>query len=213
VLSAPDPEAPFVHPTAIVETGVVLGPGTRVWDAAHIRKGARLGRSVLVGGKAYVAYDVTIGDFVKLNASVYVCARVTIEDFVMVAAHAVFTNERFPRAGDDGLGGLRTSAPTAATLATRVRRGATIGANATIGPGLEIGEFAMVGMGAVVTRDVPPHALVLGNPARVRGFVCVCGPPIALGPAPPTPTEVACAACGRRYRVGPLGAMLLGSES
>jgi acetyltransferase-like isoleucine patch superfamily enzyme len=164
-----------IHPTALVEDGVAIGAGTAVWDGAHLRAGARIGRDCIVGEKTYVAYDVVVGDRVKLNACVYVCARVVIEDGVLVAAHTVFTNERLPRACDPELRALRTSAPTGATLRTVVRRGASIGANCTIGPGLELGEFCMVGMGSVVTHDVPAHALVAGNPARLVGLVCRCG--------------------------------------
>jgi acetyltransferase-like isoleucine patch superfamily enzyme len=177
--NGPDSNGVRVHPTALVEPGVELGEGTAVWDGAHLRRGARLGRSCIVGEKAYVAYDVRIGDLVKLNACVYVCAGVEIEDGVMVSAHVVFTNERFPRATDPDLRELRTSAPTDATLPTFVRRGATIGANSTIGPGLELGAFCMIGMGSIVASDVPPHALVAGSPARLFGAVCRCGRQVA----------------------------------
>jgi UDP-2-acetamido-3-amino-2,3-dideoxy-glucuronate N-acetyltransferase len=169
----------WIHPTALLEDGVAVGEGTKVWDNVHIRRGAKVGRSSIIGEKTYVAYDVSIGSFVKINASVYICAEVTIEDFCMISAHTVFTNDRFPRAGNRALTGLETSEPTDDTLATRVARGSTIGANATIGPGLTLGEFSMVGMGSVVTRSVPPYALVLGNPARHVGWVCQCGHPIA----------------------------------
>ncbi len=190
---------PRVHPSALVEAEVVLGDGTSVWDGVHIRRGARIGRQCIVGEKTYVAYDVHIGDLCKLNACVYVCAGVTLEDGVMVSAHTVFTNDRFPRATDPEVTALQTSDPTAETLTTVVRRGATIGANCTIGPGLELGEFCMVGMGSVVTRDVPAHALVLGNPARLRGLVCRCGEPVLKVPegAPVAPGEHACHRCGR----------------
>ncbi|MBI4604756.1 MAG: N-acetyltransferase [Planctomycetes bacterium] len=193
----------WTHPTALVEEGVVLGAGTKVWDGVHIRRGARIGRSTIVGEKTYIAYDVVIGDFVKINACVYICAGVAIEDFCMVSAHTVFTNDRFPRAGNLGLTGLETSAPTEDTLLTRVCRGSTIGANATIGPGITLGEFCMVGMGSVVTRDVPPHALVIGNPARHAGWVCACGRPLVKGSgAKPggTPVELRCERCGREHR-------------
>lgn len=168
----------WVHPTALIEEGVTLGDDTRVWDGVHIRRGAKVGRSCIIGEKSYVAYDVPIGDFVKLNASVYVCAGVEIADFVMLSAHVVFTNDTFPRAGNRELTGLETSAPTEETLTTRVGRGVTVGANATIGPGVVLGAFSMVGMGSVVTRDVAPHALVVGNPARAIGWVCTCGRPL-----------------------------------
>jgi acetyltransferase-like isoleucine patch superfamily enzyme len=163
--------APRVHSTAIVEAEVELGAGTAIWDGVHVRSGARIGHSCIVGEKSYVAYDVRIGNLVKLNAHVYVCAGVTIEDGCLIAAHVVFTNDPAPRATDPEVRVLRPSSPGPETRRTVVRRGASIGANATIGPGIEIGTFAMVGMGAVVTRDVPPHGLVAGNPARLLGLV------------------------------------------
>ncbi len=189
-----------VHPSALVEDGVVLGDHTRVWDNVHIRRNARLGRHVSVGEKTYIAYDVEIGDFVKLNAFVYICAGVTIEEMCMISAGVVFTNDRFPRAMNKELTGLETSDPTEETLVTRVGRGTTIGANATIGPGVILGAFSMVGMGSVVTRNVPDQALVFGNPARVTGYVCICGPRlVSLNLAPPTGTEVECERCRRKY--------------
>jgi acetyltransferase-like isoleucine patch superfamily enzyme len=196
----------YVHPTALVEEGVSLGEDAKVWDNVHLRHGARIGRSTIVGEKTYVAYDVVIGSFVKINASVYICAAVTIEDFCMLSAHVVFTNDRFPRAGNRALTGLETSDPTDETLATRAKRGTTIGANATIGPGVTLGEFSMVGMGTVVTRDVAPHALVVGNPARQVGWVCVCGHPLVRwseqGGQPREPMQgrnIACHTCERSY--------------
>ncbi len=192
-----------VHPTAIVEEGVELGPGTRVWDNAHVRHGARIGRSCIIGDKSYIAYDVSIGDFCKLNTGVYVCAGVTLGDFVMISAHVVFTNDRFPRAGNVDLTGLETSDVTEETLYTTLERGVTVGANATIGPGITIGEFAMVGMGSVVTHDVKPFQLVVGNPAHPAGWLCVCGHPLLRGTAalekPATPQDLTCSRCERGY--------------
>jgi len=185
-----------IHPTAIIEPGVRLGARTSVWDAVHIRSGAVIGEDCIIGEKTYIAYDVRIGNLVKVNAFVYLCAGVTLEDMVMVSAGTAFTNDRFPRAAMPERGELVTSAPTEQTLRTTVRRGTTIGANATIGPGLELGEFCMVGMGAVVTKSVKPFQLIIGCPARPRGWVCVCGEPLADG-LPPGP--IACERCTRSY--------------
>ena len=147
-----------------------IGPGTAVWDNVHIRAPARIGRDCIVGGKTYIAYGVDIGDLVKINAGVYVCTAVTIERGVMISAGVIFTNDRFPRATTPDLSELRASTPDESTRPTLVREGATIGAGAVIGCDLSIGRFAMVGMGAVVTRSVADFSLALGNPARQRGF-------------------------------------------
>jgi acetyltransferase-like isoleucine patch superfamily enzyme len=196
-----DSRPAWIHPTALVEEGVELGVNTRIWDGVHLRRGARLGHDCIVGEKTYIAYGVRIGHYVKINAVVYICAGVEIEDFCMISAHTVFTNDRFPRAGNRELTGLETSDPTEETLLTRVRRGVTIGANATIGPGVTLGEFSMVGMGSVVTRDVAPHAVVVGNPARVFSWVSACGTPlIREGDRPSGPRSVPCDRCGRRYK-------------
>jgi acetyltransferase-like isoleucine patch superfamily enzyme len=188
----------WIHPTALVEEGVVLGDGTRVWDGVHIRHGARLGHDCIVGEKSYIAYDVAIGNYVKINAVVYICAGVSIGDFCMISAHTVFTNDRFPRSGNRDLTGLETSDPTDETLNTRLMRGVTIGANATIGPGVTLGEFSMVGMGSVVTKPVPAHALVVGNPARVAGWLSACGEPLVRGAERPG-AALRCGRCGRDY--------------
>ena len=191
-----EPRPPRIHATALVEPGVELGEGTSVWDNVHIRGPATIGHDCIVGEKTYVAYGVKIGDFVKINAQVYVCTGVTIADRVMIAAGVIFTNDRYPRAFDPAGGGLADSGPNEDTLETTVQEGATIGAGAIIGPGLTIGAYAMVGMGSVVTSDVPPHGLVFGNPARLRGWVCLCGEPRATGVEPPPPDH-RCTRCGR----------------
>lgn len=194
-------DAPRIHPTALIEDDVRIGARTAIWDHVHVRHGASIGRDCIVGEKTYVAYDVRIGDLCKINASVYVCAGVTIEAGCMISAHVVFTNDRSPRATDPEITRLLDSAPNEDTLSTVVRRGATIGANATIGPGLELGVHCMVGMGAVVTRDVPPHGLVVGNPARLVGLVSRRGAPVwRAGPdgaLPPDGTVLECDGDGR----------------
>ena len=192
----------MIHPTAIVEDGARVGVDTDVWDNAHIRRGASIGARCIIGEKTYVAPEAQIGDLCKLNASVYVCSSVTIEDGVMIAAHTVFTNDRFPRATDVEITALRSSAIDEHTRPTLVRRGATIGANCTIGSDLTIGAFAMVGMGSVVTRDVPDHGLALGNPARLIGLVCRCGEPVAkIENGTLADAHGACVACARPFTV------------
>ena len=203
-----------IHPSALVEDEVEIGEGTSVWDGVHIRRQARIGRGCIVGEKTYIAYDVVIGNLVKLNASVYICAGVTIEDGVMIAAHTVFTNDRYPRAGNLDLNGLETSDPTDETLAMHVGRGVTIGANATIGPGVTLGAFSMVGMGSVVTKSIAPHRLVVGAPARPVAWVCACGHPIFTNFShesltPPNGVEETCSHCQRGLRLDPKGVKIV----
>jgi acetyltransferase-like isoleucine patch superfamily enzyme len=194
-----------VHPTAIVEDRVQLGDGTSVWDHAHIRHGTVIGRHCIIGGKTYIAYDVRIGDYCKINASVYICTAVTIEDGVMVAAGTIFTNDRFPRAATPELDGLRSSDPNEETQTTRVRSGATIGAGCIIGSNLEIGQWAMVGMGSVITRSVPDFHLVIGQPARSLGAVCRCGNLLChfhqsdVHQSDLAQAELVCSQCARKY--------------
>jgi acetyltransferase-like isoleucine patch superfamily enzyme len=192
----------MIHPTANVESDVQIGRGSSVWDHVHIRRGTRIGEECIVGGKAYIAYEVSIGNRVKINSMVYICHGVTLEDGVMVSAGTIFTNDRFPRAATPDLSELLSSDPDEMTLHTLVREGATIGAGAIIGPGLTIGRFAMVGMGSVVTRDVPDFHLVVGNPARSVGCVCRCGQPVVRFESVPESERkhARCAACGRDYQ-------------
>lgn len=192
-----------IHPTAIIEAGATIGRGTAIWDNVHVRHSTHIGDECIVGEKTYIAYGVRIGDFVKINAFVYICTGVTIERGVMIAAGTVFTNDRFPRATTPDLHHLLSSEPDECTLPTLVREGATIGAQATIGCGLTIGRFAMVGMGAVVTRDVPDFVIVTGNPARPAGYACACGRPLVPGVHGllDIPTEVACNSCGAHYEI------------
>src|SRR5579863_3778602 len=148
------------HPSAIVETRAI-GPGTSIEAFAHILAGARLGDHCRIGGHTFIENDVIVGDRVTLERGVQLWDGVTIEDDVFVGPNATFTNRQFPQA-------LEQEAPIERTT---VRAGASIGANATLLPGIVIGERAVVGAGAVVTRTVPPHAIVAGNPARIIGYV------------------------------------------
>lgn len=197
-----EPQAVRIHPTAMIEEGVTLGPGSSVWDSVHIRRGATLGDECIVGEKTYIAYDVKIGHRVKLNAMVYICYGVTIEDGVMISAGTIFTNDAFPRATTPDLMELRGSEPDEETRITLVAEGATIGAGCTVGSDLRIGRFAMVGMGSVVTRDVRDFHLVVGNPARSIGAVCRCGHPIARwASGRPEDQKASCSKCSRNYEV------------
>jgi acetyltransferase-like isoleucine patch superfamily enzyme len=193
----------FIHPTAIVEENVEIGPETSIWDNVHIRHSTRIGEQCIVGEKTYVAYDVQIGNRVKINAFVYICNAVTVEDGVMISAGTIFTNDRFPRATTPDLKRLRPSAPDEHTLPTLVREGATIGAGSTIGNDLVIGRFAMVGMGSLVTKSVPDFHLVIGYPAKSIGCVCRCGVVLARfsDQEPVNIESLICKTCGLRYSI------------
>ena len=188
-----------IHPTAILEPGVVIGPGSAVWDNVHIRHDTTLGDECIVGEKTHIAYGVRIGHRVKINSFVYICNAVTIEDGVMISAGTIFTNDRFPRATTPDLKHLRPSEPDEHTLPTLVQEGATIGAGCIIGNDLRIGRFAMIGMGSVVTKSVPDFHLAIGNPARSVGVVCRCGQLVCRFTDAVENSD--CPACKRAYRI------------
>lgn len=189
-----------IHPTAMIEEGVELGNGSSVWDHVHIRHHARLGDECIVGGKSLIAYEVSIGNRVKINSNVYICYGVTIEDGVMISAGTIFTNDRFPRATTPDLKALRSSAPDDETYPTLVRQGATIGAGCIIGSNLTIGQFAMVGMGSIVTKDIPDFHLCLGSPARSVGAICRCGHLLTKFSGEAA-QDIECPSCGRIYNI------------
>jgi acetyltransferase-like isoleucine patch superfamily enzyme len=192
-----------IHPTAIIEPGVEIGPQTSIWDHVHIRHSTRLGEECIVGEKTYIAYGVRIGNRVKINAFVYICTGVTLEDGVMISAGTIFTNDRFPRATTPDLKRLRGSAPDEHTLPTLIREGATIGAGCTIGNDLVIGRFAMVGMGSTVTKSIGDFHLAIGQPARAVGCVCRCGQLLGHFASLPSnePITLRCSSCGLEYAV------------
>ncbi len=162
-----------IHPTAEVSSDALIGENTSIWHHGQIRPGAMIGENCIFGKGVYVDNDVHIGNNVKIQNYVSVFHGVTIEDGVFIGPHVCFTNDMRPRAiNPDGTIKSATDWKVSATL---VKKGAAIGANATIRCGVMIGEWAMIGSGSVVTKDVPDHGLVLGNPAHQIGYVCSCG--------------------------------------
>jgi len=155
----------FIHATADVSDQAEIGDNTKIWNHAQVREKAKIGANCVVSKNAYIDTRVIIGNNVKIQNNVNVYNGVSIEDDVFLGPSMTFTNDRNPRAVN----------PDWKITETFVRKGAAIGANATIVCGVTIGEYAMVGAGAVVTKDVPPHVLVVGNPAKPIGYVCRCG--------------------------------------
>ena len=178
--------AVFVHPTAEVDREALIGAGTKIWHLAYVRAGARLGEECIIGRGVFIDVNVTLGNRVKVQNYVSIYEGVTIEDGVFVGPHVVFTNDKLPRAVNPD--GTLKSADDWTITRTLVREGAALGANSTIVCGVTIGRWAMIGAGAVVTHDVPDFGLVVGNPARLIGFVCKCGQRIPEGIDPLTYT-------------------------
>lgn len=188
-----------VHPTAEVSPDAEIGEGTSIWHHAHVREGARIGANCIIGKGVYIDTGVIIGNNVKIQNYVSLYHGVIIEDGVFIGPHVCFTNDLLPRAiNPDGT--LKKVYDWTVTE-TRVRRGASIGANSTIRCGVTIGEWAMVGAGSVVTRDVPPYGLVYGNPARLHGFVCPCGVKLREAERMSDYVIAQCSHCGRRIAI------------
>lgn len=162
-----------IHPTADVSDSAVIGDGTSIWHQVQVLTGAKIGQNCILGKGVFVDGNVQIGNNVKIQNYCSVYHGVTLEDGVFVGPHVCFTNDLHPRAVNPD--GTLKSAADWVVSPTLIKKGAALGANSTIRCGIEIGEWAMVGSGSVVTRDVPAHGLVYGNPARLHGFVCACG--------------------------------------
>jgi UDP-2-acetamido-3-amino-2,3-dideoxy-glucuronate N-acetyltransferase len=193
-----------VHPTADLEAGVAVGPRSSVWHRAQLRTGAHVGADCVIGRDAFIDEGVHLGDRVKVQNAALVYHGVTVEDGVFIGPNAILTNDRYPRA-ITSRGDLARADDWEISPIT-LREGCSIGAGAVVVAGIDIGRYATVGAGAVVTRTVQDHALVAGNPARRLGWVCGCGRRLteaASGePAPASPNsdaDLVCSACDRHF--------------
>jgi acetyltransferase-like isoleucine patch superfamily enzyme len=176
----------FAHSHALVEPGAIIGAGTRIWAFTHVLGRARVGADCNICDHVFIENDVSLGDRVTIKCGVQLWDGLRIADDVFIGPCAVFTNDLTPR----------SKQYPKAFLKTVLSKGASIGANATVLPGLTIGEWAMVGAAAVVTRDVPAYALVVGNPARFVSWICPCGLKLKTNQQP----VIRCG-CGKQYRL------------
>ena len=188
----------MIHPTADVSSEARVGSGTRIWHEVQVREGASIGAQCNIGKGVYIDRDVVVGDRVKIQNRASLFRGVTIENSVYIGPHVSFANDQYPRAVNPD--GTPQSDADWELLPTLVREGASIGAGAVVLPGVTIGSWAMVVAGAVVTRNVADHALVIGNPARTIGYVCVCGRPLDRAHE-----GWRCPACDRNYQFEPAG--------
>jgi UDP-2-acetamido-3-amino-2,3-dideoxy-glucuronate N-acetyltransferase len=177
----------FVHESSFVDAPAEIGEGTKIWHFSHVMANARIGANCSIGQNVFIAANVAIGNNVKIQNNVSVYEGVMLEDDVFCGPSMVFTNVNTPRSGTP----RNTSDDYAMTV---VRRGASIGANATIVCGHTLGEYSFVGAGSVVTSDVPPYAIVYGNPARIHGYACACGVRLAFAGE-----RARCGLCDRHY--------------
>ncbi len=177
----------FVHESSYVDEGCEIGSGTKIWHFSHIMKDCKIGANCNIGQNVVVSPGVTLGSGVKIQNNVSVYTGVVCEDDVFLGPSCVFTNVVNPRA---------FIARKSEYRKTTIKKGASIGANVTIVCGHDIGQYALIGAGSVVTHDIPDYALAYGVPAQVRGYVCQCGEQICF-----SNLEALCPACGRHYRI------------
>jgi UDP-2-acetamido-3-amino-2,3-dideoxy-glucuronate N-acetyltransferase len=183
----------FIHPTADVSENAHIGEGTKIWQHCQVREDAHLGQNCILSKGVYIDAGVRIGNNVKIQNGISVYHGVTLEDGVFCGPHCVFTNDKRPRSiNPDGT--LKSGADWQVSE-TLVRLGASIGAHATLICGVTIGQWAMIGAGAVVTKSVPDYGLVIGNPARLVGFVCPCGEKLVGAQAQGDSVRMTCPAC------------------
>jgi UDP-2-acetamido-3-amino-2,3-dideoxy-glucuronate N-acetyltransferase len=181
----------FAHETAVIDEPCDIGAGTKIWHFSHVMRDSRIGAGCNIGQNVVVSPQCVIGNNVKIQNNVSIYTGVIIEDDVFCGPSMVFTNVINPRSF------IERKTEYKATL---IQRGASIGANATVICGVTLGQYCVVGAGGVVTRDVPRYAVVYGNPARVRSWVCYCGVGLDLGGDDADSRQASCGACGRKYR-------------
>jgi len=180
-----------IHPTADVSPKARIGDGTKIWNQAQVRENCEIGSECNIGKDVYIDFDVKIGNRVKIQNGVSVYHGVVIEDDVFMGPHCITTNDLFPRSWVSEF----------AVRKTLIKRGASVSAGAILVCGITVGEYAMIGAGAIVTKDVPSHALVVGNPARVIGFVCKCGQRVSEGTKEGANVVFACKKCKEKTSV------------
>ena len=180
-----------IHETAEVSEEAIIGRGTRIWHYAQIREGARIGENCSIGKGAYIDTDVKIGNRVKIQNGVGVYRGVTVEDDVLLGPYCSFTNDPYPRAFPADW----------QVVPTLLKKGCSIGANATVVCGVTIGEYSLIAAGAVLTVDTLPFSLMLGNPARLKNFICLCGRELRKIKGETSKIELECSKCGRILRL------------
>lgn len=181
----------YVHPSAHISSDAQIGEGTKIWHEVQVREGAKIGKNCILGKSVYIGKNVVVGDNVKIENRVSIFQGVKIGDDVFIGPHVVFTNDLRPRSFNREW----------KVIPTYVERGVSIGANSTIICGITIGEYAMIGAGSVVTRDIPPYVLAYGNPAKIRGFVCRCGEDLTVKEIYDEYVLMKCNKCGEEYKI------------
>lgn len=181
----------YIHPTAIVDKTAKIGKGTKIWHFVHVRENAEIGKNCILGHSVYIDREVKIGNHVKLENRANIYKGVTIEDDAFIGPHVTFTNDPYPRSFSTNW----------KIVPTHVKKGASIGAGSIVLCGVTIGEYAMIGAGSVVTKDVPPHALTYGNPAKIKGFVCKCGRKLIKEKQQSNFILMKCPNCGEKHKI------------
>ncbi|MFC1486252.1 acyltransferase [Thermoproteota archaeon] len=181
----------YINSTAIIDEGVYLGSGTKVWHFVHIMKDAKIGKDCIIADYVYIGKGVTIGNTVKLENRATIYEGVTIEDNVFIGPHVTFTNDLQPRSFNKDW----------EIIPTLVKEGSSIGARTVIVCGITIGEYSLVGAGSVVTKNIPAYALAYGNPARIRGFICRCTRKLQTEKEEKNHVIMMCPVCKEKYKI------------